>query len=167
MEFFNNPLNSIAVGFGLGCVLLFLSLWNHLKTKSELSRYKSMLSDKMELDGIQIQTLRRNIEELKERNENLRIKVSQLNVSTGNKIARDLQVYMRAEKQMTVNAPGFAGAWEMAKESAHNQLIEEENGSKWPQILLGKLGFGGANQQALPAESVSKSGGSSENSTAA
>jgi hypothetical protein len=167
MDFFNHPLNMLGLGFALGCVLLVLSWWNHFKTKSEFRRYKMMLSDKLELETRQMQTLTKERDGVQKENENLRVQVAKLNDRGDNKIARDLEVYARAEKQMKINAPGFAGAWEMAKEAAHNQLAEEEKGTSLPQRLFRKLVGGGANQQALPAESVSKSGGNSENSSAA
>lgn len=157
MEFLKNPLYCIALGFGLGCVLLFLSWWNHFKTKREFRRYKMMLSDKLELETRQMQSLTKERDGVQKENENLRVQVAKLNDRSDNKIARDLEVYARAEKQMKINAPGFAGAWEMAKESAHHQLTEEENGASLPQRLFRKLVGGGNNPQALTAE-ASKNG---------
>ena len=162
MEFFNHPLNSIAVGFGLGCVLLFLSWWNHFKTKNEFRRYKMMLSDKLELETRQMQTLTKERDSVLKENENLRVQVAKLSDRGDNKIARDLEVYARAEKQMKIGAPGFAGAWEMAKEAAHNQLAEEEKGTSLPQRLFRRLVGGGSDRQALPAEGGQKSSSAEE-----
>ena len=64
---------------------------------------------------------------------------------------RELEIYARAEKQMMINAPGFAPAWELAKHNSTAQLSEEERGNSLPQRLFRKL-VGGTTTQALPAE---------------
>ena len=46
-----SPLNTFLYGLGLGGVFLVLALWSHWKTKREFKRYKSHLSDKLDLDS--------------------------------------------------------------------------------------------------------------------
>jgi hypothetical protein len=99
-------------------------------------------------------------------NENLRVKVVQLNERTDNKANREMEIYARAEKQMMINAPGFAPAWELAKHSAQSQLTEEERGNSLPQRLFRKLMGTGPVVQTLPAEaSASKNGSHADNSS--
>ncbi len=156
---------ALALGFTLGALLLFFSLRGHWRTSREFKRYKNMLSDKLELEQKQMGELSKERERLLKDNENLRVKVVQLNERSDNKLTRDLEVYARAEKQMKINAPGFAGAWELAKESAQSQITEEERGNSLPQRIFRKL-IGGAtpSPQTLPVESSAKNGTTVESS---
>jgi len=153
MDFFNHPLNMLGVGFGLGMLLLLIAWWRHLGTKREFRRYKMMLSDKMELDSRHHQDLKKDRDRLQSENENLKVLVTKLNERADNKLARDLEIYARAERQMKINAPGFAGAWEMAKDGASQQLQDEERGKSFPQRLFRRL-VGSNRQAALPDKSA-------------
>ena len=153
MDFFNHPLNMLGVGFALGIVLWVLSVWGHWGTKREFRRYKMMLSDKLELDSRHHQELQKERDRLQSENENLKVLVTKLNERTDNKLSRDLEIYARAERQMKINAPGFAGAWEMAKDGAQQQLQDEERGKSFPQRLFRRL-VGANRNPALPAKSA-------------
>ena len=48
---FLSPLSPFALGFYLGMVFLIISLYNLLRIKSELSRFRRHLSDKMEIEA--------------------------------------------------------------------------------------------------------------------
>jgi regulator of replication initiation timing len=158
MESFFTPLNCFFIGLGLGAIFLVLALYNHWKTKREFRRYKHHLSDKLELDAKQLSELKKHIDKLSGDNERLRVQVTRLNDREDNARQRDLEVFARAEKQMIVNAPGFAAAWELAKSSALSQIESEERGESLPVRIFRKLvssgGQGTAN--ALPAEATAK-----------
>ena len=165
-----SPLNTFVMGFALGSVFLIMSIYSHWKTKRELGRHKNLLSDKLELDAKQMQQTSGERNRLAKENENLRIKVAQLNDKPHNKIGRELEIYVRAEKKMTVGAPGFGSAWEMAKSEAAAQMKGEESGESLPQRLFSKLLGGGtpSNVVQLPATSTTAStGASSRDSSAA
>ncbi len=149
----------------MGLFLFFLSARGHWNTTREFKRYKKMLSDKMELEQRQISDLTGERDRLLKDNENLRVKVIQLNERSDNKVNREMEIFARAEKQMMINAPGFAPAWELAKHNAQNQLAEEERGNSLPQRLFRKLIGGGTPVvQTLPAESsATKNGSHAEN----
>lgn len=153
-----SPMNTFIYGFLLGCVFLVLSLYSHWQTKREFKRYKSHLSDKLDLDSKQIQEVNKERARLTQENENLRIQIARLNEKPDNKMQRELEILARAEKQMVITAPGFAPAWEMAKSTALSQLETEEKGQSFPQKIFRKLiGSGSAqNNVALP-ESAAQS----------
>ena len=67
-----SPLNTFFYGLGLGAVFLVLALWSHWKTKREFKRYKSHLSDKLDLDSKQIQDINKERARLNQEAENLR-----------------------------------------------------------------------------------------------
>jgi hypothetical protein len=155
------PLNCFALGFLLGCVFLVMSLYGHWKTKREFKRYRTHLSDKLELDAKQMQDTSKEKARLAQENENLRLQIARLNERSDNKMQRELEVLARAEKHMLINAPGFAPAWEMAKSHALSQMDSEERGQSFPQRIFRKLlGSGSAtsNTVALPQEATAKVG---------
>jgi len=158
LEFFSNPLYTFVMGFALGVVFLVMSYFNHWKTKSEFKRYKSHLSDKLELDAKQLQDTNKERARLSQENEHLRIQVNRLNEKPENKLQRELEVMARAEKHMLINAPGFAPAWELAKSQALSQMETEEKGMSFPQKIFRKLiGPGGnVNGTALPESALNQ-----------
>lgn len=134
-----SPINTFLYGFLLCGVFLVLALWSHWKTKREFARYRRHLSDKLELDSRNVQELNKERTRLTQENENLRVQVARLNERPDNKLQREVEILARAEKQMMINAPGFAPAWEMAKSAAMAALETEERGMSLPQKIFRKL----------------------------
>lgn len=134
-----DPIHTFGYGFLLGCVFLVLAMWGHWKTKREFSRYRRHLSDKLELDSRNVQELNKERTRLAQENENLRVQVARLNEKPENKLQREVEILARAEKQMMINAPGFAPAWEMAKSAAMASIETEERGLSFPQKIFRKL----------------------------
>ena len=132
---------------GAGCVLLtvllVLSLYHLLRIKGEYSRYRRMLSDKMEIDAAAVSKQKGELEALRKENENMRVKVQALTAQPEQKLAREVEIFARAEKKMTVAAPGFASPWEQAKQAAWQELSEEESGKAAHRTLFQRF-FGGA-----------------------
>lgn len=144
-------LGQFALGFYLGCVFLIIACYNYLRLKSEMSRFRRHLSDKLEIEAESMKKIKSEQETLRKENESLRVKVNALNEIPDRKLQRDLEIYARAEKRLLLNAPGFAPAWETAKTEAHNDLSEEEAGKAAPKRIFSRL-FGGGNSTnaALP-----------------
>jgi hypothetical protein len=141
-----------ALGFYTGCVFLVISLYNYLRLKSELARFRRHLSDKLEIEADTMKKVKTEVETLRKENESLRVKVNALNELPDRKIQRDCEIYARAEKRMLLNVPGFAPAWETAKSEAHNELADEETGRSAPKRIFARLfGGGGNGSAALPS----------------
>lgn len=126
-------------GLALGLLFFFFSAWAHFKTKRELRRYRKHLSDKLELEARQYEIVRREKETVAKENENLRLRIGQLNEKPEQKMLRDLEVLSRAEKRMILQAPGFAGAWEGAKTAAIEELTAEDQGRSLPKRIFTRL----------------------------
>jgi hypothetical protein len=152
-EIFYQP---FALGFYLGCVFLILALYQYIRLKGEFRRYKNYLSDKLQIEAESMQRIKGEQELLRKENENLRVKVNSLNDTSDRKLARDLEIYARAEKRMLISAPGFAPAWETAKSEAHHELSEEESGKAQPKRIFARLFGGGGGTVALPAKEEAK-----------
>ncbi|MEY2598833.1 MAG: hypothetical protein RLZZ142_1092, partial [Verrucomicrobiota bacterium] len=72
-------------------------------------------------------------------NENLRIKIHALQISPERQKMRQLEVLNRAEQRLTISAPGFAPAWQTAKNEALEQLEQEERGKSAPKQVFAQL----------------------------
>ena len=59
---------------------------------------------------------------------------------------------------MVVNAPGFAPAWESAKDAAHHELREEEQGKSLPRRIFRKFFAGGGGNGEAPKQLAVKEG---------
>lgn len=148
--------SQFAFGFYVGFALCVMAMWHLWKLKREHSRYKRMLADKMEIEAAAVSKMKGDLEAAKKENENLRIKVQTQNAGGGAKLERELEIFARAEKKMTIAAPGFAGPWEQAKQAAHQEIADEDTGKAAPKRLFQRF-FGGAvnvteTQKSLPAE---------------
>ena len=146
-------LHPFALGFYTGCILLLIALYHQVRLKMEHARYRTMHSDKMEIDATAVSKQKGELEALRKENENLRIKVQSLSAQPEQKLAREVEIFARAEKKMTVAAPGFASPWEQAKQAAWQELGEEETGKAAPRTLF-QWFFGGAGE---PARSLPQS----------
>lgn len=155
MDNHNIFLSPFALGLYLGLIFTALALWRLLLARMEFKRYKRHLSDKLEIESDSMKRLRDELTSLKKENENMRVKINAFNEIPERRIQRDLEIYARAEKQMLVNVPGFAPAWENAKSVAYSELENEEAGRSMPKRVFAKL-FG-SNVSALPKTSDSDS----------
>ena len=99
--------------------------------------------------------MKKERDSLAQSNENLRLQVGKMQEKADPKLMRELEILARAEKEMVVKAPGFAGAWEMAKESALEEITAEEAGKSLPKRIFRKFfGSGGAMGREEPADAL-------------
>jgi len=129
----------LAIGAVLGLMGIAFAVMRLLDTKGEVKRLKRHLSDKLELEAEATNRLRQDLQELKQQNENLRIKVANLNQYPDKRVQRELEIYARAERFMVSSSPGFPAVWEEAKRSAMSGLEQEENGNSLPKRVFNAL----------------------------
>ena len=127
------------LGLILGLVFCGIIIYRLVHLKVEFSRYKRHLSDKLEIEADLVRTVRHEKQRLERENENLRIKVAALNEQPGKKLQRELEIYGRTEKRMTLSAPGFASAWEAAKSEVMQEIEDEEAGRSLPKKIFTKF----------------------------
>jgi hypothetical protein len=140
MDFLNHHFYlGLCVGAVLGLIVIAFALMRLWDTKSEVKRLKRHLSDKLELESEATNRLRHDLQELKQQNENLRIKVANLNQIPDKRLHRELEIYARAERFMVSSSPGFPAVWEEAKRSAMNGLEQEETGKSLPKRVFNAL----------------------------
>lgn len=153
MEFLQNAISEpFTWGLLIGLALFLWSCLGHLKARRQHKGYRRMLEQKMELEASSQEQIRKEVEELKKTNENLRFKVNQLKDKPGQSQQQDLEIMARAERQLMVSAPGFAGAWEQAKMKAREEIESEEEGKIRPRRIFRQL-MGGSRKQVSGGDS--------------
>src|ERR1700731_476209 len=140
MEFLNHHFYwGLGIGAFLGLIGVTFAVMRLFDTKGEVKRLKRHLSDKLELEAEATNRLRHDLQELKQQNENLRIKVSNLNQIPDRRLQRELEIYARAERFMVTSSPGFPAVWEEAKRNALTGLEHEETGKSLPKRVFNAL----------------------------
>ena len=140
MEFLNHHFYwGLGIGAFLGLIGVTFAVMRLFDTKGEVKRLKRHLSDKLELEAEATNRLRHDLQDLKQQNENLRIKVANLNQYPDKRLQRELEIYARAERFMVSSSPGFPAVWEEAKRSALSGLEQEENGNSLPKRVFNAL----------------------------
>ncbi len=121
-----NILIGVAIGFTPMLVLLIIQLTKTSQKQKEnalqVSKLKGMLTDRMDLESDGLSRLKEEINELKTQNENLRISLRTYSQKPGRKEMARLQVYQQAADRLTINAPGFGGAWQAALKDSETEF---------------------------------------------
>jgi hypothetical protein len=140
MDFLNNHFYwGLGIGIGIGLIAIIFGILRLWETKGEVKRLRRHLADKLELEADATSRLRQDLQELKQQNENLRIKVANLNQFPDKRLQRELEIFARAERFMVSSSPGFPAVWEEAKRSAIGDLEQEENGRSLPKRVFNAL----------------------------
>ncbi len=127
------------LGFGAGLVLTFFVWKGGISARSSLKREnKRIVTEMKEMQGHLNTQLKINaagndkvekqIEELKETNETLRVNIAALQSKPGKMEVRQLHLTERAVSLMREQAPGFASAWEQAMRQAEAEQEAAESG---------------------------------------
>lgn len=72
--------------------------------------------------------MKEELEELRQKNENLRVTVKTLENKPGRAELKQLKIYDQAVRLMNERAPGFSGAWEKALRDAEQMVAESDTG---------------------------------------
>lgn len=122
-----------------GLVLAAYAGFRAVRARRALSRFRRHLSERLELEADALQTLRKDRQRLEAANEALRMKITALNQEPSRQAQREVEILLRAERRVVVSVPGFAGAWEEAKQAAEAELQAEESGRSMPRRVLARL----------------------------
>ncbi len=136
------------IGLGVGLVIaLIVYIWQFAAKKdmlrlqkAEIDRLKQMLSDRMDLESEGVQKLKAEVEDLKLKNENLRITNAALLQKPGRQEVQRLHIYQKAVDRLIINAPGFGQAWQSALKESEDEFSEIYTGSLpfWKKVLPSK-----------------------------
>lgn len=136
---------TLLIGLGVGIVLaLIVYIWQFAKRKdqerihlAEIAGLKKMLTDRMDLESEGVAKLKEENEDLKQKNENLRITNSALLQKPGRQEIQRLHIYQTAVDRLTINAPGFGQAWQSALKESEEEFSKIYSGSIpfWKKVL--------------------------------
>ncbi len=114
------------IGLGIGLLLCIISLINTARVKSkykkEIQKIKNIVSQKLDIESDSLTSMKQEIKDLKEQNENLRVSIRSMAGKTTKKEMTRFQVYDRAIEIMSLKAPGFAPAWQTALRESEEEM---------------------------------------------
>lgn len=141
-------MKEVLIGLGVGLVIaLVVYIWQKIarsdadkKNKAEITRLKSMLADRMDLESEGLNKLKAENEELKKANENLRITNANLANKPGRAEVQRLHIYQQAVDRLIINSPGFGAAWQSALKESEDEFAKTYTGTQafWKKVLPGK-----------------------------
>jgi gas vesicle protein len=122
----------LAIGLAIGLVKAFkLRMGNRRRErdlKDKIAELQNHIHRQMEINARGNSAMQEELEELREKNENLRVTVKTLENKPGRAELRQLKIYDQAIRLMYERAPGFSGAWEKALHDAEQIVAESETG---------------------------------------
>lgn len=124
-----NPFaKGLAIGIFFCIIILVRGIMRRRELTKEVSRLRTHLHTKLEIDSKENERRKQELEILKQERDNLRITVQSLNQKPGRKEIRQFYVYQTALDMMFEKAPGFAPAWQITLKEAENLFEKSEKG---------------------------------------
>lgn len=121
-----------AYGFALGLVVAFVvwlvGLWRRSELRADVRRLHRHLHTQMEITHEGSDARKRELDQLRLENENLRISIKAWQQKPGRHELRSLQVYDTAVHRLLESTPGFSMAWEAALREAETRMERTERG---------------------------------------
>lgn len=125
-------LRPLAIGLYIG---LFISIVVFIrekivqrKLKKEINNLKIHIQTKLDIESESNERRKKELDELKKQNENLRITLQKYVEKPGRKELRQLHLYQKAIEILTVKAPGFAQSWQSALTEVEKEMGMMESG---------------------------------------
>ena len=127
-----NILYGLAAGLIIALIIYIVMAVKLKGAKSaaekENARLRQMLSDRMELESEGVARLKKENEELRKNNENLRISMQTYAQKPGQKELQRLTVYQTAVDRLIINSPGFGAAWQAALKESEDEFEKTYTG---------------------------------------
>lgn len=134
MELMGFEFSTFGAGLGTGLIIAVFVWIGKLGVRSslqkEISGLKDHLHTQMSINAKGYEELKKEMELLKQQNENLRITVATLSNKPGRAELKTLHVWDKAIRTLVLNSPAFAPAWEMAVAEAKTEIETTDAGVK-------------------------------------
>ena len=122
------------IGLGLGCapfLILWLASLNRGRVlKKEQKSLRKMLQQKLETEADFMSSQKKEIDDLKALNENLRVSLKTLTQKSNQKDLIHLDLYQKAIERMNTRVPGFAPAWQTVLHECEAEMEGFMKGTK-------------------------------------
>jgi len=99
------------------------------RNKREVKDLRSSLINRIDIETTSIDRMKKEIEELKTKNANLKVSMHNLSGKPGRREKLQLQVYQSAIEKMSVRAPGFAPAWHIVLQECEQEAGRSLDGT--------------------------------------
>jgi hypothetical protein len=158
MELLQHP---FVIGLGVGLIVAVVfwisGLMNRRGLVKELATLREHLQRQMEINQKGSDAQKKELEELRKQNENLRVTNSTLKGKPGRAEIQTLTVYDKALHIMNGRAPGFGPAWESAVKEAEMEVAQADSGimPMLRKVFRPSLAAGGS-PQAIEETSASE-----------
>lgn len=127
-----NLLTYFGYGVLLGLVVAAYVAWSGWQRRRELSaevtRLRRHIHDHMEISHEGSEQRKRELEQLRKENENLRVAIKSWQQKPDRRELRLLLIYDRALRQVSATAPGFSAHWENAVREAEQEQEQMDRG---------------------------------------
>lgn len=129
MELLQHP---FVIGLGVGLIVAVVfwisGLMNRRGLNKELKTLREHLQRQMEINQKGSDAQKKELEELRTQNENLRVSNATLKQKPGRAEIQTLTIYDKALHIMNGRAPGFGPAWEGAVKEAEAEVAQADSG---------------------------------------
>ena len=129
----------VALGFYAGLVPAAIFRVQLYLSRRDLHKSKESQFAQLKTLTDAFQKLQEDLKSASSEKENLRVKIQSLLQSPDKQRLKLLEVLNRAEQRLTLSAPGFAPAWQNAKNEALAEIEQEERGRSAPKQVLHQL----------------------------
>ncbi len=122
------------------------------RNKREVRELRNSLVNRIDLEAASINGMKKEMDDLKNRNSNLKTSLQNLSAKPGRREKLQLQVYQSAIEKMSVRAPGFAPAWHIVLQECEQEAGRSLDGTvPFIRRIVPAVGTGWADN-TLPAE---------------
>ncbi|MDC7228112.1 MAG: hypothetical protein PQJ61_15215 [Spirochaetales bacterium] len=122
------------------------------RNKKEVRDLRNSLVNRIDIETSSIDRMKTEIEDLKKKNNNLKISMNNLSGKAGRREKIQLHVYQSAIEKMSVRAPGFAPAWHIVLKECEEETGKSLSGTiPFIQRNIPTVGTGWANTVNMQA----------------
>lgn len=119
----------------------------------EVRNLKENLLNRIDIEASSIVRMKKEIDELKSKNANLKVSMHNLSSKPGRREKLQLQVYQSAIEKMSVRAPGFAPAWQIVLQECEQEAGRSLDGTiPFIKRIIPAVGTGWVNSSADTAQ---------------
>lgn len=128
------------------------------RSRKEVRGLRESLANRIDLEAASLNGMKKEIEDLKNKNSNLKTSLQNLSAKPGRREKLQLQVYQSAIEKMSVRAPGFASAWHVVLQECEQEAGRSLDGTiPFVRKIIPSVGTGWAESSSQNAEIKSDS----------
>ena len=154
-----NIVYAIVAGFVLAWLIFGIRiLVLKSRNKREVRELRTSLVNRIDLETSSINAMKKEIEDLRKKNDNLKTSMHNLSSKPGRREKLQLHVYQSAIEKMSVRAPGFAPAWHIVLQECEQETGRSLDGTiPFARRITSSVGTGWADTSSAANSIISAS----------